>query len=46
MQTEEHTQVISEPDITSREKENECPDIDMVKENDGLVLKSETSVSS
>lgn len=47
--TEEHTELILEPqetDITSREKENECPDIDIVKEKDGLDTKSENSVSN
>lgn len=47
--TEEHAELILEPqetDITSRGKEDECPDIDIVKEKDGLDTKSENSVSN
>ena len=47
--TEEHAELILEPqetDITSGEKEDECPDIDIVKEKDGLDTKSENSVSN
>ena len=49
--TEEQAQLVLEPqetDITGGGREDECPDIDIVKESEGMELdpKSENSVSN